>query len=144
MVFNNLNEIYASLEKDTPYIANECGEAVGNVLHEESVKIYKEYIPSNPRVLEQRRYMDGGFADRRNIKISNPNIKGTKCSVNVVNDTKARGEDKGKNLGYFIEYGINSGQAPARPVYARTLKRIIKEKILQKAINKALEDKGWR
>ena len=145
MVFKNLDEIYAKLGADTPYIAEECGKAVGEVLHDESKKIYKEYIPSSPKVLDARRYDKGGFADKRNIKISAPTVKGLKCSLNVQNITEARGKDKGKNLGYFIEYGVyNSSNAPARPAYARTLRRINKEKILQKAINKALEDKKWK
>lgn len=146
MAFNNLNELYEKLLKDQDYIANECGKEVGKVLHEESVKIYKEYIPSDPKVAKQRRYKNGGFGDKRNIKISEPIKKGTKCSISVRNITQARGEDKPKDLDYFIEYGIYSGnsQAPARPVYSRTIRRINKEKILQRAINKALEDKRWK
>lgn len=144
MVFNNLNEIYASLEKLTPYIAQECGEAVGKILHEESKNIYKEYIPSNPKVVAQRRYDNEGFADKRNIKVFTPVVKGLKCSISVRNIAKARGSDKGKDLDRFIEYGIyNSPNVPARPAYERTKRRIVKEKIIQKAINKALADKGW-
>lgn len=146
MSFNNLDELYEKLLQDQDYIANECGKMVGEVLHDESKKIYKEYIPSNPKVAELRRYTNGGFADKRNIKIFEPIKKGNKCSITVRNITEARGKDKPKDLDYYIEYGIYSGssQAPARPVYARTINRIKKEKIIQKAINKALEDKGWK
>lgn len=146
MTFNNLNEIYDKLLRDQDYIANVCGKEIGKVLHEESVKIYKEYIPSDPRVAKERRYKNGGFADKRNIKIYEPVKKGLSCSVSVRNVTEARGKDKPKDLDYYIEYGIYQGssKAPARPVYARTLRRINKEKILQRAINKALEDKKWK
>ena len=144
MAFNNLDELYAKLLKDQDYIAQVCGQEAGNILHEESEKIYKEYIPLNPKVLNERRYKNGGFADRRNIKVFEPIKKGVKCSVTVRNIAKARGLDKGKDLDRFIEYGIyNSPNVPARPAYERTKRRIVKEKIIQKAINKALADKGW-
>lgn len=145
MAYKSLDEIYAKLLKDQDYIAKTCGTEVGNVLHEESEKIYREYIPTNQRVLQERRYKNGGFADRRNIKVFEPIKKGMKCSVSIRNITKARGENRGKDLDRYIEYGIyNSPNVPPRPVYQRTAKRIVKEKILEKAINKALEDKGWK
>lgn len=144
MAFNSLDDIYEKLFKDQDYIAQVCGEEVGDILQEESEKIYKEYIPRNTAVLEARRYKNGGYADRKNIKVFEPVKKGVKCSVTVRNITKARGADRGEYLDRYIEYGIyNSPNVPARPAYDRTNGRIVKEKIIQKAINKALADKGW-
>lgn len=142
MVFDSFEDLIIKLDADMYSIGKDIGMEVGNVLHEESVRMYKVYSGGQAHL---RRNGAGGFADKGNIKVGTTAKTGNKYTFSVRNMTKARGRANGAELDKFIEYGIyDVGGAPARPVYSWTKKRLEKEKTVEKAIDKSLREKGWK
>lgn len=141
MAFNNISELMKKLKSDVSSIANkELAEEIKEVVHEESLHIYDEYMP----FVYQRRYDKDGFADEDNI-VSEVAMLNNGVSIEVRNDTLANGDEQGQYLDTFIENGVYgwTNQPDARPFMKRSLERVRDERLVNNVIKFNLEKHGW-
>ena len=137
MDFDNLDllfsDIYSTVDTEvTPKLAEE----IETVVQEESEHIYDEFTPT-----QYVRTYD--FADRDNIQ-SNITKVGNETIITTMNNSLAKGDEKGEYLDDIIENGERYGwshKPPKRPVFERSIERIQGEQLVENIVKSTLSRK---
>ena len=140
MDFDNLDlllsDMYSTVDTEvTPKLAEE----IETVVQEESEHIYDEFTPYGSNKYE-RTY---DFADRDNIQ-SNIVKVGNETIITTMNNSLAKGDEKGEYLDDIIENGERYGwshKPPKRPVFERSIERIQGEQLVENIVKSTLSRK---
>ncbi len=119
---------------------NELSDEVKDTYRKEIEYMYTEYEP----YVYERRYENFGFMDEANWElISDFNRAGV--NITLTNETEAVNPLAKYRLDVMIEKGIYDFKKspPPRPVYERTMDRIITENVVENTLEYELKKKGW-
>lgn len=142
--YEDIESLLMDLGKDVYRTLDGGGvdKSIKRIYEEEVENMYNEFRPS----MYQRRRESGGFGDRSNweedIKLGTNSVEYTMTNITSAESTGGIGIIQ---LDEFIENGIYNWKRkpPARPIYARTQKRIDSENIVENSLEKELENQGW-
>lgn len=141
MVFNNISQLMKKLEYDLAVSLNKD-------VADEVIEVYQKHIEddvySYPSEGYRRYDQNGGFADPTNIEKA-LDIKGSRVSLEIKNNAKARGENRGEYLDEIIEYGekYSYGSIGARPVAENTIEEIENTGLVEEVLKSSLKRKGY-
>lgn len=115
-------------------------DEVREVISEEIDYAYEEFAP----LQYTRRYNEsGGFADPNMIE-TEENLGTYGYSIEFTNEAIADGDEFGQRLDYIIENGVYNWKRkpPKRPVMARSIERLNKEKVIEISLRVGLKKYG--
>lgn len=141
MVFNNISELMKQLQYDVAVSVNKD-------VADEVIEVYQKHIEddvySYPSEGYRRYDQNGGFADPSNIE-KTLDIKGSRVSLEIKNNAKARGENRGEYLDEIIEYGekYSYGNVGARTVLENTVDEIEGTGLIEEVLKSSLKRKGY-
>lgn len=160
----DIDSFLTQLETDiADTVVNDCKQVVEEKFHNNSNKIYDEYIPwSSYGKQYKRRRENGGYGDKDNISTQIINNGNGDITLLTSNDTKGVGDAKNNYIDEIIEEGGDknytwmhengSGKAGIgypddfplpRPVSEWTMDELNETNIIENTIEKSLKAKGY-
>lgn len=115
-------------------------DEVRQIIAEEIDYAYSEF---DEHVYERRYDKVGGFADHNMIE-TEEDLRPQGYSIEFTNEAIADGDEFGQRLDYIIENGIYNWKRkpPKRPVMARSIERLDKEKVIEMSLRVGLKKYG--